>query len=186
VIGRAAEEAGIDEEKLVQRLQRSQDRAELLLRSLRAAEDAGHLDRLVAIALSLAAVAMDDEDKNLHWEKALVGVLGALDGPHFELLRRFTLSGYENNLQGEPSLEDQPTSVLNDVQLELALPGWQEILPTLIAALQSHGLVRARQSGGGGFGGGGGRPTHWEISAFGEAVLARLGQLGDVLNENGR
>ena len=90
VLARAAELAGTDVDVLLERMHQSDDREELLLRGLRAAEDAGHLERLVALAQSLARAAVDDEDASLHWEKAFVRVLGELDAPHVELLRRFT------------------------------------------------------------------------------------------------
>lgn len=178
VIETAAREAGIEPDELAERLQSTPDRAELFLRVVRAAEDAGHVDRLVAIAQSLAAAATSNDDLRLHWEKAFVRAIGELDAPHIELLRRFTMTFNENNLRaGEPE-SDKPTVKMSEPQIALALPGWDEILPALLAALDGHGLVSALP-GGGGYGPG---PRTWAITTFGRAVVERLDVVREVLD----
>ncbi len=186
VIAEAAREAGLEPDELADRLQSTPDRAELFVRVLRAAEDAGHGDRLVALAQSLAAAATSDDDLLLHWEKAFVRAIGELDAPHIELLSRFTMTANENNLGGGHPEFDKPTAAMNEVQIPLALPGWDGILPTLLAALEGHGLVSALPGGEGGtLGGGGTGPKEWQITTFGRTVVERLEMVREVLDGRG-
>lgn len=178
VIEKAAELAGIDAEQLLGRF-RTEDEQEFVLRLLRAAEDAGGLDRLLALSASLASAAQEPAER-LDWHKACVKALGDLDAPHFRLLERFTLSLHENNLGAAVADTGEPMRTMNSDQLERALPGVAEWLPNLTAGLEAHGLLVSRPSAASPLNGGDSGATYWTITLFGLSVLNHLRRVGEL------
>lgn len=184
VVDKAAELGGVSSEELLERLASDPERQGLLVASLQAAQDAGTLEKLLALAGSLAAASFTAEEATFHWQLSFIRALGDLETPHVEVLRTFTKSSYDNNLatrptDGEPEVPGflEPSLTLNLGQVKMAIPDLAPLLDSIVATLVRHGLVAERTSSGGmSFSGGGGGPRNptLQITDFGLEFLARL------------
>jgi hypothetical protein len=184
VIDQAAKQAGVEPEILLERLSRTPRNEELVLRTLRVAADATLIEQLAALATALASAATTAEDRTVVWETAFVAALGELTPGHLALLQRFTWTANQNNL-GDGSREfDAPVTTLNRYQLALAMPGFEDVIDSLIATLEGHGLVASGFTGGAMLGGGVGGVTKWNLTEFGRTFLERLALVGDVLGDH--
>lgn len=186
VIALAAQEAGLDPQELVRRLDADPAKREVFVRTLKAAADAGRLSDLVALAQSLSRTATSDSERELRAEATFVRALDDLDSGHIHLLAAFVKTSNQNNLgDGSPDF-DRPVEQLNDGQLALCLPGYEEEIPALLAGLQTHGLVAYRVAprvtpGGLGVSGGG----NWHITSVGRAFLDRMHLVDRFLSDHG-
>jgi hypothetical protein len=116
----------------------------------------------------------------MQWETAFVRALSDLDRLHIGLLERFTWTG--NRLFGgdTPGL-DQPVAALNDGQLKTVMPEFGDVLESLLATLQRHGLIEPLETAGPVLGGGRGPLTTWQITEFGTRFVERMQDVGERL-----
>ncbi len=182
VVALAARAAGLPVDDLLARLTATPEREELLLRTLRVAQDSAVLGRLVALSKALAAGAIATRPDQVQRETVFARALGELDGPHLAALTCFSRTSNELGLgTGDPDFDVVP-QVLNEWQLKMAMPEFDEVLSSLLAVLQAQGLIAARPGGGGAvLGGGGSSPRTWELTELGRAFLDRMREVGDLL-----
>lgn len=167
VIDLAAKEADLTSEELAQRLQASSGREELFIRTMRAAADSASRRKLVALSKALASGALADASK-VEWETIFVKVVDALDEPHLALLERFEESATHGGI-GKTSLDM--------VGLRTMLPTFEDVLDSLVATLESEGLLSSEQPPVYG-----GAPKQWRLTSFGRTLLERLRDVGEPLN----
>lgn len=177
VLRNAAELAHVDPDELIGRVATDPDREQLLVRTLEAAADSPLREKLILLAVSLAAGTVSTDTPTIQWETQFVRALDDLDGPHVELLRIFQKTSKE--LFGEEASDRVPES-LNSVQLDNVashLPN----LTSLLAVLERHGLVRTFSTSGGMSFSTGRGPANYEITDFGVAFQERLAAVGQYL-----
>lgn len=104
VVEAAAEIAGVYPRELLAQFDGDADREELLLRTLRAAQESSQEARLLGLARSLAAGAVAEADA-VQWEIAFVRALADVDAPHLAVLERFRWSANQLGL-GDPQNPD--------------------------------------------------------------------------------
>jgi hypothetical protein len=185
VLHLAAELAGIDDEELIERLRRTPEKEELLVRTVRAAAEAAVERKLVALAKSLAATTVGG-DEEVQWEAVFVRALSDLDTVHINLLERFTWSANALGLgDGGPEFTTSPAS-LSSVQLAIAVPHLENVVDAVLATLVRHGLLAFASHTNVTYGGGSPAPSTWSLTPFGRTVLSRLGVIADVLQREPR
>jgi len=152
---------------------------ELLLKVLRATEDTTLRGKILSFAMSLAkGTSPGMSDASLRWEKTFVRVVDDLDPVHLELLDRFTWTSNQLGLgNGAPEFDEVPAA-LNLGQVEMVTMDL-DILPSLLAVLQRHGLIASTDTGGGPLGGSG--STYWKVTSFGCEVLGRFALIRSVV-----
>lgn len=170
----AAEEAGIDIETLLEKLQDDPNREEILQRTLRVAMESSMEGKLFALSKALASTAIARTPRVVQWEAMFVRTLDDLDEGHIDLLDRFLWSANKLGLGGGQPEFEEPVNGLNRAQLDLVMPDLKDMVDSMVAVVERHGLIARTERGGGSFGGGGGGPTHWVITTFGREFLARL------------
>lgn len=174
VIAIAADAAGISAAQLRDRLQSKPELEELFMRTIRAAANSAVEDEIVALAKALVVGATSDDPAQIEFESIFVDVVASLDFPHLELLKRFGWTPAQLKLGDD----DHPVNSLNIGQIKMVLPDYDAMVESLPATLESRGLlVSSRVST---LGGGQGEPT-WKLTPFGQRVLNRLFDVGNVV-----
>jgi hypothetical protein len=137
----AAEAAGAPVEQLVQEAVSDERREELLARTLTIAQDTALRDKRRALGRALAA-GIKGDDAKIDEELLFIRAVADIDTPHIRLL---SLMAGDYIPPGKVSGSIfhggwlLPTIAAGD-------PGLGEVVPALLATLESHGLVRALQS----------------------------------------
>ena len=179
----AAEAAGMDPEELARRCEADPSLEELLLKVMDAAEDTATRERLVLYALALASGARSTETHR--WEAALVDAVKDLRVEHFIFLERFAQALRKNPVTGAPRTAGLWFRFALDERTLQQIGPDLPSLPSIIAALERHGLVARRSAGGGTAFRGGPQPAMWDLTAFGQAVLGLLQDLEGKLSNPG-
>lgn len=138
----ASREAGLDAATLIETLEATPAGEDLLVRTLRIAQDAGVGEKLLIASRALASGALAKDDAEVELEVLMMRAVQDLDMVHFRLLHKFTMSATELGLQETPE-HTSPPSALNPLQLVMVAPELEDVIPTLTAVLQSHGLLEA-------------------------------------------
>ena len=180
VLAKAAKDAGLSVEKLMERLQASPQGEELLCAVLNAARDAALTAKLYALAGSLVRGAIDEA--NVTNESNFVRALADLDVAAVALLESFTRSANDLGLgNGHPDFDNAPDSLTID-QLRLALPPLADYLDPSLAVLVRHGLVVPLTFFGAVLGAAAEVPaTTWKITHFGRVSCQYLAGVGNLL-----
>lgn len=176
----ATRRAGITSEELGERLTAVPNGEDLFLKTIRAATDVALEDKLIALSQSLASAAAGSS--RIDFESQLVGVIADLDEAHFELLATFLSSANVLGLgDGVTEGFNAPVRSLNLTQFKMCLPeDVFALVEPLLAGLERHGMVRGL-TGSGMLGGGMSSAEQWEVTAFGEAVVQRMREVGVFL-----
>lgn len=177
----AADDLGITTDELLTQLTSNPAREELLTRSLRAAQDAGLVGKLVLLGRAMARGA-DGDAASVFGETAFVRALDDCDIAHIRVLAGFTQSPNELGLaNGEEEFDSPGSGDLNTAQLALAFPELEAHLDHLLATLQRHGLVASR-TGATGFLGmvTDGSIEGWRVTRLGRDFLTRIATLSGL------
>lgn len=184
VIRLAAQEAGLDPKELVDRLDTDMDRQGLFIRTLRAAQDAGVVEKLVGLARALAAGAVTEDPATVQWEVAFVRTLADLDRSHLRVLEVFTTMAQK---LGIPLAPDYVSPVIKEDAIRQQAPDLAPVLDPLLATLQRHGVAVLNQTE---------VPTvplgssiapleDWRLTPFGHQFLLRMREVGATLADEG-
>jgi hypothetical protein len=181
VIALAAKLANADPEEVVEDLQADPAREELLVRTLRTAQDAALVEKLVFLAVALIEGREAGSSDRLTFETALVRVVDDCDSAHFEVLDLFVQSANSLGLgDGSEEFEKVPDG-LNRTQLDRARPALAPLFDSLLAVLERHGLASSTTEVGGLTSSLGPANVHWRITQFGRDVLERLAVVHEIL-----
>lgn len=177
----AADKLGTTTDELLRQLTSNPAREELLTRSLRAAQDAGLVGKLVLLGHAMARGA-DSDAASVFGETAFVRALDDCDIAHISVLAGFTQSPNELGLgNGDAEFNTPGSGDLNTAQLSLAFPQFEEHLDHLLATLQRHGLVASRTAATGFLGMvTDGSIEGWRITRLGRDFLTRIAALSEL------
>jgi hypothetical protein len=174
VISVAAQDAGLDPETLVHRLEELDGGEELFVRTMRAAATSPGRRKLVLLSRALASGASANDQANVAWEAMFVRAVDAIEETHLDLLERFRWSGNRLGLgDGSNTDFDKPVMRMNDAQLKVVLPQFEPVIDSLVATLESQGLLIRENVYGAG--------QSWGLSQFGSSFLDRLDDVGRTL-----
>lgn len=175
-----AKAADVAPEDLVGRLSEDPIREDLLVRTLKAAQDSALNEKLVALAISLAVGARTESAGELVWETSFVQTLSDLDASHLDLLRAFPRNLDE---PGSVSFREQ-FGELNLIQLRTNLPALSNLIDPTLATLERHGLVRPRSATAAGTYASLSQAATWQLTPFGSAFIDRMTLVGQFLTGN--
>jgi hypothetical protein len=178
VIASAAQYAGIDAAELDARLRVNPDGEELLLRTLRASEDTGLTDKLIAYSIALGTGAKARDNQEVRWETAFVAALDDLNADHLCLLQKFTSTATELGIRQPSPDVDTIMAALSQEQIERVSDDVAN-LPAAPAVLQRHGLIENLTLD---FTYGAGGSPHWRLTSFGHDVAQRLKDIDAILH----
>lgn len=165
------------------RLEADPVREDLLLRTLRAAEESAYGEKLVLLAMSLAAGARVNDERDVQWEAVFVQALADLGTIHVDTPRCFTRTPNELGLADGYGEFDEPSHVLNSLHLVTALPRLDPVLDATLSTLERHGLVRETSGSGTALIDGPRPPLHiWQITPFGRSFTDRLMVVGQAIS----
>jgi hypothetical protein len=150
----------------------------LFVRTLRVAEDAAVDEKLIALGKAIASGALAYRSVDVQWETAFVGTLSELDRPHLRVLDQVRRLAFDPSATPQQTFPE-PASVTEE-SLHQSLPELRDIIDTVVATLQSHGLLAAVQGQMATIG-----PTsrrfRWKVTNFGLQFLERMRLVGDTL-----
>src|SRR5665213_223473 len=181
MIRTAAKIARLEPDLLVRRMEQTPERAELFVRTFRAAAEASAEVKLVALARSLATSAQGDSEQ-VQVETLFVHALSELEAVHLDVLERFGWSANALGLgDGKSADFDVHVAYLNSAQLEMTLPGLAPVIESVLAMLVQHGLLAYSTATPVTYGSGGAPVLQWALSRFGREALDRLEASRDLL-----
>lgn len=181
VIAKAATLAGVEVSEIVQGLTTDPKREELLLRTLRAAEDAALAEKLLAFAHTLANGYQNDSDEVIAWESIFVHVLEDCSVAHLDILRTFLQTENQLGLGDGSTTFDKAPEAINREQLRTVRPEYDSFIDSLVSKLESHGLLQgATSTSGMGFSLGPKNVTY-RITPFGRQFLERISMVQESL-----
>jgi hypothetical protein len=168
VIAGAAKLAGLDPDEVVRRLERDEVREEVLIRTLRAAQDAALMPKLLGLAHSLASSCTTDSDAELNWESSFVAAIADCDHRHLQVLRAF----------------QHPMVPLDLAALRAQLPEGDALIDPALAILERHGLIRGGVRAGGIMAVRvGPEDAVWTMTSFGGKFLQRMTDIAETLKQ---
>lgn len=170
----AAAESRLPLEALIERLSERTSGEQLLVKAAQAALEIDDGETLVALAHAVASSVTANDRERFRLGK-LVDALGIVKAPHIEVLRCFARTANDLGLgNGGPEF-DRPPDTLNLTQLELALPGAEDLLPIVLPELEALGLLATSMPSAGALRASG--ATAWSITKQGSLLLGLLGEV---------
>jgi hypothetical protein len=165
VLDAAARYAGVDLQTLLNRLDRTAEGEELLVQTIRVAQESALEGKLFALAAALARGGRA-ESGAASTETAFVRALGDCDVAHVRILEAFT-----RTKTGDHTLA---RGVMSKEQIGAAFPELMPMFDHIVATLQRHGLITV-------IGVAVTDQSSWGITDFGRDFLGKIQVIGQLV-----